>query len=120
MHPHHLPTADITELEQARVAGALILDVREDSEWDAGRLAGSEHVVMHEVPAWFAGRGADAHSRLDRPVIVVCRSGHRSAHVTAWLREQGVDARNLDGGLLAWAVAHRPLVADDGRDAYVA
>jgi rhodanese-related sulfurtransferase len=115
VHPHQLPTADITELEPARAAGALILDVREDAEWDAGRLEGSEHVVMHEVPAWLAGRGDQL-----PPTIVVCRSGHRSAHVTAWLREQGVDARNLDGGLLAWAVARRPLVTDDGRDAYVA
>jgi rhodanese-related sulfurtransferase len=38
--------------------------------------------------------------------------GGRSAHVTAWLRQQGYDARNLEGGMLAWAGAGRPMEAD--------
>ena len=41
--------------------------------------------------------------------------GGRSAHVTAWLNDQGYDAVNLDGGMLAWAVAGRPMSSDDGR-----
>ncbi len=46
--------------------------------------------------------------------LVVCRSGHRSAHATAYLRQQGIEAVNRDGGLLAWQRAGRPLVTDDG------
>ena len=116
MHPNQLPTTAPAELDQAREGGAVLLDVREPEEWDAGHLAGSVHVPMHAVPAWMGARAAAD----DRPVVVVCRSGHRSAHVTAWLLEQGVAATNLDGGLLAWAVERRPLVTDDGAPPFIA
>jgi rhodanese-related sulfurtransferase len=107
---------DPAELVQAATAGALLLDVREPEEWDAGHLADSVHVPMSEVPGWLAGSGADVASS----VVVICRSGHRSAHVTAWLQQQGVNAVNLDGGLLAWAVERRPLVTDTGQAPFIA
>ena len=47
-------------------------------------------------------------------VLVVCRSGDRSAHATAYLVDQGFDAVNLAGGLIAWHGAGRPLTTDDG------
>ncbi len=125
-----IPTVDSAALLDAQAAGAVVLDVREPEEWEAGHLEGSVHAPMYEVPAWLAARGSDGggpverssveRGPVERAVIVVCRSGHRSAHATAWLREQGVDARNLDGGLLAWAVEHRPLITDDGRPGFVA
>jgi rhodanese-related sulfurtransferase len=115
VHPQ-LPTTATADLDQARTDGALVLDVREPEEWDAGHLADSVHVPMHAVPAWFDSRAPDDL----RPVVVVCRSGHRSAHATAWLVGQGVAASNLDGGLLAWAVERRPLVRDDGQAPFVA
>ena len=129
-----LPTVASSALVDAQAAGAVVLDVREPEEWDAGHLEGSVRAPMYEVPAWLAARGSAGGGSADggapepgstggapkRPVIVVCRSGHRSAHATAWLREQGVDARNFDGGLLAWAVERRPLITDDGRPGVVA
>jgi rhodanese-related sulfurtransferase len=48
----------------------------------------------------------------DRPVRVVCRSGGRSARVTAYLHQAGWDAVNVDGGMRAWAAAGRPMVAE--------
>jgi rhodanese-related sulfurtransferase len=115
VHPHQLPTTAPAELDQARADGAVVLDVREDEEWDAGHLPDSVHIPMHAVPAWLDARAADD----ERPVVVVCRSGHRSAHVTEWLVSQGVDASNLDGGLLAWAVERRPMVTDSGAEPFV-
>lgn len=115
MHPQ-LPTTATGDLDRARADGAVVLDVREPQEWQAGHLADSVHVPMHAVPAWLDARAGDD----DRAVVVVCRSGHRSAHVTAWLLEQGVDASNLDGGLLAWAVERRPLVTDTAAAPFVA
>ena len=50
---------------------------------------------------------------------MVCRSGHRSAYATAYLVDQGFDAVNLDGGLVAWHGAGRPLTTDDGRPGQV-
>ena len=45
----------------------------------------------------------------DRRVVVVCRSGGRSARVTGYLRELGYDVVNLEGGLAAWQAANRAL-----------
>jgi rhodanese-related sulfurtransferase len=55
----------------------------------------------------------------DRRVHVVCRVGGRSAQVAQYLIAQGVDAVNVDGGMLAWDAAGRPLVAADGVPATV-
>jgi rhodanese-related sulfurtransferase len=46
------------------------------------------------------------------PVYVVCRSGMRSARVTAFLRGVGLEAVNVDGGMQSWAAAGRPLVGE--------
>jgi rhodanese-related sulfurtransferase len=116
MRPDQPPMTAPADLDQARAGGAVILDVREPEEWDAGHLADSVHVPMRAVPAWVDARAGDD----NRPVVVVCRSGHRSAHVTTWLLEQDVVASNLDGGLLAWAVERRPLVSDTAAEPFVA
>lgn len=88
---------------------AVLLDVRENDEWAAGHAPGAVHVPMGQVV-----------QRLDelttafseRPVHVVCRSGGRSAQVTAYLKQAGWDAVNVDGGMRAWAAAGRPMVAE--------
>jgi rhodanese-related sulfurtransferase len=98
-------------------AGAVLLDVREDDEWDAGHAAGAHHVPMGDVPAHL-----DEVSRLAEgpaELVVVCRSGARSARVVAWLARNGVDAVNLDGGMGAWASAGRPLVSETGGEPFV-
>lgn len=86
--------------------GAFLLDVREDDEWAAGRIEGSVHVPMSGLMARLdeVPRAAD--------IVVVCKVGARSAQVAAYLRQQGWESvRNLDGGLLAWVAAGKPVVA---------
>lgn len=91
---------------------AQLLDVREDEEWSAGHIDGALHVPMYQLPDLLA---ADANTlQPGVPVYVVCRVGARSAQVAAWLNQQGYDARNVDGGMLAWQRAHRPMSRDDG------
>ena len=80
-------------------AGAVLLDVREDSEWRAGHAPGARHIPLGDLD-----RGIDALPR-DREVVVVCRSGGRSARATAILARAGVEAVNLNGGMRAWAAA---------------
>lgn len=82
---------------------AFILDVREPDEWQAGHVEGSLHIPMGQIPARFD------EVPQDRRVVVVCRSGHRSARVTGYLRELGLDVVNLEGGLTAWEAANRTL-----------
>lgn len=107
-----LPSVEVSEVQGLRVVGAMVLDVREDGEWAAGRIDGAVHIPMNQLPARL---GVDSETvPANRPVVVVCKVGGRSAQVTAWLNQQGYDARNLDGGMLAWALAHQPMTADPG------
>ena len=66
---------------------------------------GAVHLPMTELAA-----------RLDEvpdgdPVYVICRSGGRSARVTAYLNQQGWDTVNVQGGMGSWSAAGRPMVA---------
>ena len=87
---------------------AQLIDVREDDEWDAGRIGGARHVVLGEV--------AQQASTIDqeRPVVFYCRVGSRSAMAADAFRRGGYDAYSLAGGLEAWAGDGRPLEPDDG------
>ena len=91
-------------------AGAYLLDVREEEEWVAGHPPGAHHLPMMDVPARLDEIPADG------DVVVACRVGARSAQVVMYLLANGRgNVRNLDGGLVAWARAGRPLVSEDGR-----
>ncbi|GAA0810880.1 rhodanese-like domain-containing protein [Spirilliplanes yamanashiensis] len=95
-------------------ASAYLLDVREPDEWAAGHAPGAHHLPMMEVPARIAEIPEDG------DVVVVCRSGGRSAQVTAYLMQHGWDnVRNLAGGMGAWQDAGRELVSEDGQPARV-
>lgn len=84
--------------------GALLLDVREPGEWQAG----------HAADAWLLPMGQVAEHRgdfpRDRRIVVVCRSGGRSAVIAESLRAWALDAVNLSGGMCAWAAAGLPVV----------
>lgn len=111
MTGQHQPVTQVRADEVA--AGATILDVREDDEWLAGHVEGSIHMPMREVVArWGEVRDAD-------DLVVVCRHGVRSYQVTAYLISAGVAAVNLDGGLVAWMLAGRSVVTDDGTSGLV-
>jgi rhodanese-related sulfurtransferase len=89
-------------------ADAVLLDVREQDEWDAGHIDGALHMPMSEVPARLADLPeAD-------PLYIVCRSGNRSGRAAAWLNAQGIDSVNVAGGMKAWAAAAKPMAAASG------
>lgn len=76
----------------------VLLDVREDWELAIARLEEALHIPMGDIPARVG--------ELDpsREVVVMCRSGGRSAQVARFLQQQGFDdVWNLSGGILAWA-----------------
>lgn len=85
-----------------------LIDVRQDHEWEAGRIAGARHLELAELAA------AAATLARDRPIVFYCRSGVRSAMATEAFAEAGFDAHNLAGGLIAWAGAGLPLEPEDG------
>ena len=88
---------------------AVALDVREPSEWHAGRMRGAKHVPMGELGA------RTSELPRDTTIVAVCRSGNRSDFVTHALRDAGFRAENLEGGMLAWVRAGLPVEPPDGR-----
>jgi rhodanese-related sulfurtransferase len=84
--------------------GTVLLDVREQDEWDAGHAPGAVHIPLGELPDRVGELPGDAQ------LMVVCHSGGRSARATAWLSQGGYDAVNLDGGMVDWARAGLPVV----------
>jgi rhodanese-related sulfurtransferase len=98
-----LPSVDPRE-----IGDDLLLDVREADEWAAGHAPGAVHLPLSELQSRYA------EVPTDRPVAVVCKVGGRSAQATAYLNAQGCRARNVVGGMLAWAEHGLPMEAPDG------
>jgi rhodanese-related sulfurtransferase len=89
-------------------AGALLLDVREADEWEAGHAPEAVWIPMGELSA-----RVDELPR-DTPIVAICRSGARSRTVAEALAGAGYDVVNLDGGMRSWAAEDYEVVASDG------
>lgn len=107
---------DEVEVAQAQIAdvpstfdrSVVLLDVREDDEWQRGHAPGAQHIPMGQIPSRMGEIDADA------KLFVVCHVGGRSQRVARYLAQNGYTAVNVSGGMLAWAGAGRPVVTDDG------
>ncbi len=109
------PVVEVGTAEAAHLADAgqvLLLDVREDGEWDSGHAPQAVHLPLGDLDPTTVPQ--------DRPVIAVCRSGNRSGQAAQALSAAGLDVRNLAGGMTAWAEAGLPVVRDDGSPGAVA
>ncbi|MBK5222832.1 MAG: rhodanese-like domain-containing protein [Acidimicrobiia bacterium] len=91
----------------ARAEGDVLLDVREIDEWAAGHAPGATHVPLSRLTPDVVPSGTT--------VLCVCRSGGRSGKATEALREVGIDAVNVAGGMNTWAAAGLPVVRADGQ-----
>ncbi len=85
-----------------------LIDVREQYEWDAGRIPGARHVELERLASQAETIGRE------RPVVFQCRLGARSAMATQAFRASGWEAYNLAGGISAWAEAGLPLEPQGG------
>jgi rhodanese-related sulfurtransferase/glyoxylase-like metal-dependent hydrolase (beta-lactamase superfamily II) len=74
----------------------LVVDVREPFEWDEVHAPQAVHVPLGDLPAHLGELDAS------RRIACLCRSGNRSGTATAWLLQQGFDAVNVTGGMIAW------------------
>jgi hydroxyacylglutathione hydrolase len=92
-----------TAFARAAEQGALLLDVRERSEWDAGHAPGALHIPYEDLRA----RAHDL--PLDRSVVVYCASGIRSSLAASMLESSGRDIANVRGGFTAWRNAKLPV-----------
>ena len=99
------PDIDVAALSALRMSGEpyAVLDVREAWEREIAALMPSLHVPMADLP-----QAVDNLPR-DRTLVVICHSGVRSHHATAWLRTSGFHhAVSLRGGIDAWAAEIDP------------
>ncbi len=108
-----VPTIEVSKVPDPLPDDLTVLDVREPVEWQHGRIDGAVHIPLTQLPE----------RREELPdngrVLVVCKVGGRSAQATAYLQQLGVDAVNLDGGMLEWVAAGRPMVGDGDSDPLV-
>lgn len=93
-----LKTISANEVQQKLENGEQlnIIDVREVDEYQSGHIPGSKNIPLslfeyrvNELPK-------------NKPYIIVCLSGGRSAQATMYLESHGYDATNMTGGMMAW------------------
>jgi rhodanese-related sulfurtransferase len=85
---------------------ALVLDVREDKEYAAGHIPKARHIPLGQL----AGRLNELDKFKNKPVLVTCRSGQRSARACGMLKKAGFETvYNQTGGIIAWERANLPV-----------
>jgi rhodanese-related sulfurtransferase len=99
---------DVSDVPTSFDDSVVLLDVRENDEWQRGHAAGAQHIPMGEVPARLSEIDAGA------KLFVVCHLGGRSQRVAQYLAQNGYAPSNVSGGMQAWADAGRPVVTDTG------
>lgn len=107
-----IPGVDVSGVPDPLPEGLHVLDVREDVEWQYGHIEGAQHIPLMDLPARL-------HELPDGQTLVVCKVGGRSAQAVAYLAANGHDAVNLEGGMVDWMGAGRPLVSETGQPPHV-
>jgi rhodanese-related sulfurtransferase len=99
-----LGTLGVTHLVNTR--DALLLDVRETSEYEGGRLPNAMHVPLSQIES----RAAELGKHVARPVIAYCELGNRSRMAGGALAKAGfAEIYHLNGGIRAWRDAGLPI-----------
>ncbi len=97
-----------TEAMDLLARSAVLIDVRQENEWELGHAPMATLIPLAELPDHL-----DDLPR-DQVIVCVCRSGARSLRAATFLQESGYEVRNLTGGMIAWAIEGLPLVSDIG------
>lgn len=88
-------------------ADAVLIDVREESDWRESHAEGARHLSRGEIELEIEEQIPD----LKKPIICYCGGGSRSALVAESLQKMGYEnVRSLAGGLRAWKEASLPTI----------
>lgn len=111
---HHGRMTDVPSISASEVAAdTVVLDVREDDEWQCGHIEGALHIPLTQLMERYGEVPADV------DVVVVCRTGGRSYRAVQWLNQNGFEAVNLLGGMAAWDEARLPMVSESDQAPFV-
>ncbi|MGA5215242.1 rhodanese-like domain-containing protein [Streptomyces cinereoruber] len=109
-------TADQAATRTRPDGDAVLLDVREQHEWDSGH---APHAIHLPMTALTSGTALPAGAQR-QPLVIICRSGSRSLHAMALLSSRGIDAVDVIGGMRAWAAAGLPVIDAHGKSGSIA
>lgn len=97
---------DVNKAAEMQKQGALLLDVRDPDEHAEGHAPQSMNIPLGRLHT----RRGELEAWRNKPVVVICRSGRRSARAVEDLNAAGFSqAFNVEGGMLAWEVAKLPV-----------
>lgn len=105
MSAAQIPQIDVRAVDE----DAVILDVRQPNEFDAGHAPGAVSIPLGQLRA----RVAEV-PEVDGSLLVICKAGGRSQAAAEFLASQGLDVSNIAGGTTAWYEAGKPLVSETG------
>lgn len=94
---------DLETFAAAHQAGAVVIDVRDPSEFRTGHVPGAVNIPNGDLRA----RLYEVPRKV--PVYLVCANGARSLESVQFLRAVGYDAHSLAGGMFGWLGSGRPL-----------
>lgn len=93
----------IAQAEQKRTDGALMLDVREQDEWDTLHIPGATLIPLSTLPTHLSELPKD------QEIVVYCRSGNRSKSGAEILSQAGfTNVSSMAGGITEWQTAGYP------------
>src|SRR4029078_333822 len=95
MYEVEVAHAQIADVPSTFDGSVVLLDVRENDEWQRGHAPGAQHIPMGRVPSRLSELDADA------KLFVVCQAGGRSQRVAQYLARNGYAPVNVAGGMLA-------------------
>ena len=99
-----IEASELAELCAGEIA-PLVIDVREQGEWDEGNIPDSIHIPRGFLESRIAGNAA-----ADRPIVVTCASGMRSLLAGRTLHDMGyTNVRSLAGGFTRWKQNGNPV-----------
>jgi rhodanese-related sulfurtransferase len=109
-----LRRVDPEQASEAVGRGAVIVDIRAESQRARDGVIPGAHFVPRNVLEWRADPSSDWRDPVlsdpDRQLIVMCNEGYQSSLVAATLQDLGLEhATDLDGGFQAWRAAGLPV-----------
>lgn len=99
-----IETVDVADLPDdfSGVVDQVLLDVRENDEWQEAHVRGALHIPLDDVPARID------EIDLDPELLVICRTSGRSFRLAQYLAMRGIAVTVVRGGMVSWQMAEKP------------